>query len=107
MSDAHDEISRHIAGRVWCDPQMQHCVMDAEAANKIAEIVKGVLAANYVPVEVLGIELVDTYTRYGFESNYQVTFKVADKYLSVLLPYDPSRHFDTQGEARRRRTRAD
>ena len=33
----------HIAARVWCDPEMSHCIVDWEQCERIAEIIQGVL----------------------------------------------------------------
>ena len=34
------ETARGVAGRVWCDEEMSHVVMDADLAEAIAKIVQ-------------------------------------------------------------------
>lgn len=38
--------ARGIAARVWCDPEMQHCVMDHELCEAMAFLIHQVLADN-------------------------------------------------------------
>lgn len=41
-----NDIAIQVAARVWCDSEMQHCVMDQEASYAISRVVARVLRAN-------------------------------------------------------------
>ena len=91
------ETARHIAARVWCDPEMKNCVMDPDKCEAIAKIIDQVLEDQ---VELVSYEVLSKFGR-DDSRQYAVTLKLGSRFFTVVVPMYPRDLQDTIEEAQK------
>ena len=91
------ETARHIAARVWCDPEMKNCVMDPDKCEEIAKIIDQVLEEQ---VELISYEVLSQFGR-DPRRQYAVTLRLGGRFFTVVLPMTARDLHDTIEEAQK------
>lgn len=91
------ETARHIAARVWCDPEMQNCVMDPDKCEEIAAIIDQVLNDR---VSLADVQIKPSFGR-DDRPQYYITLRLDGKYFTVVIPASARDLADTIEEAQK------